>query len=127
MVALQIANREIQVTTMTTKRFDDRFAKKVPTIHGNEGEDFRLRELRVEAVLRGKDIVEALVEEEVGKRTSERALVAIVSALGYNPLRTIQDCKTAVEAREMLVLILEQIGDKQTNGVEQPAQYGAGR
>lgn len=88
------------VKIMTSRRFDDRLEARLRTSHGNDDDDFRLWELRVKAVLRGRDIIDALTQTDAEKKSSEDALAVIITVLGYNLLRKIQDCLTAIEAWE---------------------------
>lgn len=85
---------------MTFKGFDDILEARLCTFYRNDGYDFWLWELRVNAVLRGKNLVDPLTNKEEQMKSSERELAVIESTLGDNPFRAIQDCETAIVAWE---------------------------
>lgn len=69
---------------------EERYDNKLPVFNSGVQEDFSLWELRVQAALRGKELIEALFTDDVGKRTTDKAMPIIIASLGNNPLRTIQ-------------------------------------
>lgn len=52
--------------------------------------------------LRGKDIITALTQDTVERKTSQKVLTIIISALEDDPLRSIQECEIAKEAGNKL-------------------------
>lgn len=70
---------------------------KLPIYHGTI-EKSHLWELRMQAALGRKDLIEALEERMIDKKTSEKARSIIIPALGDSTLRSIQDCDTSKAA-----------------------------
>lgn len=71
---------------------NEKFEIKLPTLNGIVGEDFQLLELRVKTAIWGKDLDDTPSEETSDKKSTQRALSEIISALDDNPLRAIQKC-----------------------------------
>lgn len=67
---------------------------RFPTFQGNSEDDFSLWERSEKAVLRGKDLTRAPIEDTVVMKVSEKVLFMIISALGDNLSRSIQECET---------------------------------
>lgn len=60
---------------------DKNTGAKLLVYHATIEEDLHLWELSVKASLRGKDLMEALEEGPVEKKTSEKDLTIVISAL----------------------------------------------
>lgn len=75
-----------------------KFEITLPMINGSTRNNFHLWGLRVKTFLRWKDLLEATKEEVVEKIVTQETLSAIISSLGDNMLRTIQEDETAYRA-----------------------------
>lgn len=78
---------------MTTVK-DAKFDIKLSMFNGSVEEDFQLWKLRVKVTLRGRDSIDELTNESFDKTITQKTLSIIISALGQNPLRAIQECET---------------------------------
>lgn len=70
---------------------------KRPRFNGTRGIDFRLCTLRVNVVLRGRELLGTLPDEGDNQEYSENSVAIIITSLGDNPPRMIRDCQTAKE------------------------------
>lgn len=66
--------------------------------NGSSGRNFHLWKIRVKAVLRGQDLIGAIDDKRIEHCVSMKPLSIIISGLGDNPSRPIQDCETAQSA-----------------------------
>lgn len=92
----------------------DRDESRITKFKGNDGEDFELWSLRLNAVLEGKDLAEVLTEEareeaqefhdEIRKKKIRKARAIIINALGDKPLRVVQ---TATGPKDMMEKLSE--------------------
>lgn len=59
-------------------------------------EDFSLWKLRIKAALKGKELIQALSRDDGNNKISDKAFPIVIVSFGNNPLRTIQNCRTAM-------------------------------
>lgn len=74
---------------------DEKYDMKVPHFNGTREDDFQLWSLRIKAALRSRELASALIDEAVETKVNEKAMTIIITALGDNPLRAVQECLTA--------------------------------
>lgn len=102
MVVTLLGGQWKQGTIMTSRFYDYRLEGRLLIFHGSNDDHFWPWELRVKAVLWGEDIIEAIFNKDVDRRTSEKELAVILSSLGDEPFGAIDVCKTVIEALEKL-------------------------
>lgn len=76
----------------------EKLETKIPRFNGTRGDDIQEWTLCVKALLSGKQIFGTLADVSSHQKCSGKAFTLIVTSLGDNPLRTIQDFQTAKEA-----------------------------
>lgn len=81
---------------------EEKFEIKLPMFNGTVGEDSQHWELRFKTTLRGWDLIDALIEDAIDKTSTQKALSIMISALGDNPLKAIQECETTYSALQKL-------------------------
>lgn len=81
---------------------EKRYKASVPKLHGNKDHDFHLGSIRVKEALRGKELIIAWAKKSVESNVNEQAIAFVIMRLGNNPLRSIQECETAMEVWEKL-------------------------
>lgn len=77
---------------------EDNYEGKIPRFSGTSDEDFCLRSLRVEASLESRALAAAQENDDVDDKLDKQARKMIIAASGDDPLRTIQDCRSAKQA-----------------------------
>lgn len=92
---------------LSHKMFDSKLESKLAVFNGEPHADFRLWQLRVEAALRGKEVIAALTDENANQSTKEQATTMLVAVFGNSPsmrCRVVQDqrkcglsCRTVMQ------------------------------
>lgn len=79
------------------KRTEEKLETKHPAFNGELHEGLVLWQLRVEAAVRGKELIDTPTDKTVKGNAKDDAMLMLIAALGDSLLRTVQICVTPKE------------------------------